>query len=138
MRKSAIVACVLSAVLLTGCVSIRVGTEKNPSRLQVKGLATGFVSLDGFQHYSGTILKFGLLSESEGPSEVASVELWPVMNVGVGLVGARIQLLPIHVGLGVLWYKPELKGAHGKAPHAPPPPPAPAPPAPPTPEPPEK
>ena len=120
MKKSAVVACVLSVVLLTGCVSFRVGTEKNPSRLQVKGLATGFVSLDGFQHYSGTILKFGLLSESEGPSEIASVELWPVMSVGVGLVGARVQLLPIQVGLGVLWYKPELKGAHGEAPHKPP------------------
>jgi len=145
MRKLAVVACMLSAVLMTGCISIQVGTERNSSGLQIKGLANGYVTLGGIDSYSGKILKFGLFSGSEGSGEVASLDLWPMFGVGVGVVGARVQVLPLQVGLGTLFYEPKPKVSHKPAearklaPSAPtpaPPPPPVVPPAPPPPAPP--
>lgn len=102
---AATVAC--AALLATGCVSLQVGTAPTPARLQVSGLASGYVSLAGLRPYDGTILDMGLFNMAERPGELVSLDLWPVFGFGVGVVGARAHLLMLDVGLGVLWYQPK-------------------------------
>ena len=106
MRGSIVLACV-SASLILGC-SVRVGTRTDSKGIDVSGLAGGYASVNGIRPYDGTILELALFEESHrsGEFEVASVELWPLAGLGVGLAGARAQLLFLDVGLGVIAYKP--------------------------------
>ncbi len=111
MRCVMSVLCVVGVLGLAGCVSLEVGTEKSPSRLEMKGLASGYGSLDGLRPYDGKILRFGLLSESERDGEIASIDVWPLAGVGVGVLGARVRLLLLDLGVGTLWYQPEPRTA---------------------------
>ncbi|MGQ9590431.1 MAG: hypothetical protein ACUVYA_09085 [Planctomycetota bacterium] len=98
----------VSASLLFGC-SLRVGTRSDPGRLDVSGLAGGYVSVNGIRPYDGTIVAVDIFRKSSRSDEfeVASVEVWPVLALGVGLVGARAQLGPLDAGFGVLGYRPQ-------------------------------
>jgi hypothetical protein len=65
------------------------------------------LSLDGLHHYDGTILRLDLLDKATRKGEIVSFELWPLCGFGIGVVGARVQILPVDAGLGVLWYEPK-------------------------------
>ena len=93
-------------ILLTGCVSLTVGAKKSPLRLEADGLGTAYASVKGIHPYNGDILKFGLLDEADGSDDIVSLKLWPLFDVGVGMVGARLQVLPLAVGAGTLFYDP--------------------------------
>ena len=88
MRRLIALGCIMSAVLLSGCVSLQVGTETGPNRLEMKGLADGYVAVEPIPEYDGTILDVGLLQEKYDQWEVASLELWPLLDTGVGAAGA--------------------------------------------------
>lgn len=107
MRKTMFGACAL-ALLLFGC-SLKIGTRSDPEGLSVEGLAGGYASLSGIRPYDGTIIELDFLKRSprSGEFEVASVEVWPVAGLAVGLVGARAQLFVLDVGAGVLAYRPK-------------------------------
>ena len=105
MKASLAGVSLIIAVALTGCVSLEVGTETSPSRLEIKGLANGYASLNGLRAYDGKILRFGLLSKSEREAEVVSFDLWPLAGAGIGVVGARLRVLPLDMGVGALWYE---------------------------------
>ena len=107
IRLSVLGVMVFCSMMLSGCVSMKVGMEKQPSRLQVEGIATGYAALSGIRPYDKTILKAGLFSETERDGEIASIDIWPLGGVGVGLAGGRIQLLSLDVGAGVLFYQPK-------------------------------
>ncbi len=98
----------LCALLLTtaGCISLSVGTKDNPDRLQMEGLANAYVSVNGIHSYDGNILYLGLFSKANRDGEIVSFELWPLTGIGVGLVGVRLQLLPLEIGVGTLFYNP--------------------------------
>ena len=93
-----------------GCVSVKAGTDEGGSGLHISGLVDGYISLDGFRPYDGTILEFGLLNSARR-GEVVSFDLWPLFGFGVGIVGVRTRVLLLDVGVGALFYDP----------HAPPP-----------------
>jgi hypothetical protein len=114
-----IIAGVASAALvawLGGCISLKVGTETPPSCLKIEGLADGYVTLSALHDYNGTILEFGLLNESLRKGEILSLDVWPLAGVGVGVVGARVRVLPLEAGLGVLWYNPKPQAASQEKP----------------------
>jgi hypothetical protein len=108
MLKLATAIC-LASLLLSGCLSISVGTKEDSSSLEMKGLANGYASLNGIRPYDGTFLELGVLKRSRRSHEfeVAYVDLWPFLGVGVGLAGARMQLLFLDIGVGVLAYDPQ-------------------------------
>lgn len=104
-----IVVTFMATLLSSGCVSVRIGTGEEPSALEMKGLANGYASVHGIRPYDGTIFELGILDHSRrsGEFEVVSLELWPVFALGVGLAGARIQVLPFDLGVGALSYDPD-------------------------------
>jgi len=115
-----LVSMTLSVLILGGCVAVRVGTQEEESALRVEGLANGYVSLNGIRPYNGTLLELGLLTGSKRSHafEVVSAEVWPVVGLGVGLAGVRVQLLFLDVGVGVLAYKPAPPDWSEKSPEA--------------------
>ncbi|GEM_PF-1399317 len=106
MRRFIYAIVVLTLFFTTGCISLRIGTSPGRPGAQVSGLVNGYATLDGLHRYNGTIFQFGLFDMSERPGEILSADLWPIAGFGVGLVGARIRILMLDMGLGVLWYDP--------------------------------
>lgn len=102
-----IVLLLMSVFCLVSCFSLSIGTKKDPSRIQMKGLASAYASADWIEPYDGTVMRAGIFSESDRDGEWASVDIWPLGGVGVGLVGARVRLLFFEIGAGVLAYKPQ-------------------------------
>lgn len=96
-------AAVLIAPLFTGCISLTVGTSKETTGLEMNGPATGFADLNGIRPWDGTILRAHLLDDGE----LISLGVWPLAEVGIGLIGARAQVLPLEAGVGMLFYSPE-------------------------------
>lgn len=109
MDKTLILLGVSTSLLFGFGCSIRVGTRGDPGRIDVSGLAGGYVSVNGIRPYDGTIIALDVFRKSPRSREfeVASVEVWPVLALGVGLVGARAQLAPLDAGIGVLGYRPD-------------------------------
>jgi hypothetical protein len=107
MRGSVLLACVSTSLLL-GC-SVSVGARPDSKGIDVSGLAGGYASLNGIRPYDRTIMDLALFESSRRSKEfeVASLEVWPLVGLGVGLAGARVQLLFLDVGLGVIAYDPE-------------------------------
>jgi hypothetical protein len=73
----------------------------------MEGLANGYATLSALHKYNGTILQFDLLSESLREGEIMSLDVWPLAGVSVGIVGARLRVLALEGGLGVIWYNPK-------------------------------
>jgi hypothetical protein len=108
MLKNKLYLCAMCAVLfLTGCVSLKVGPEAEPSSLRMEGLASAYVSTGGIRQYDKTILQFELFSNLGRSGEIVSVDLWPFAGFGLGLVGVRAHVLPLEVGAGILFYPPK-------------------------------
>lgn len=107
MKRSVPLLIVFSVLFETGCMTLKVGTDNGSPPLEVSGLADGYVSLNGIRPYDETIVQASILNWSSRPGELASLDVWPLAGLGVGLVGARFQLLFLDVGLGALIYRPK-------------------------------
>ena len=105
MRKIAVVLLALGLLAMSGCVT-RVGSEGGVSTEGISGLASGYVTLDALPRYNATIFRFAILDMSYEPGELASVDVWPLAGVGVGLIGAWVRVVTIEAGAGLLWYQP--------------------------------
>ena len=97
--------------LVPGCLSVTIGTEDNPKRFQMEGLATAYVAASQLHGYNGKILEFGLFKDTKRDGEIVSLDIWPLAGIGLGIVGARVRVLPIEIGAGALFYKPEAEAA---------------------------
>ncbi len=94
------------AVLLPACTSIRIGTDDPEGRgIRVDGLVDGYANFDGLERYDGEILYAGIFGSAQG-DDLATLDIWPLGGVGVGLAGARVRFLPLELGLGTLGYDP--------------------------------
>ena len=93
------------ALLAGACTSFDVGTEGDVA-LEYEGILDGYVTADGIPEYDGTLLHAGLLGSAAREGELVSVDLWPLGGVGVGLFGVRLQILPLDIGLGTLFFAP--------------------------------
>lgn len=90
---------------MSSCVSLRIGPDSD--FLEMKGLANVYGTFDGLDSWDGhTWFDFGLFTNTDGRSELASLELGPLAAVGVGLLGARVRVLGLEIGLGTLFYNP--------------------------------
>lgn len=102
MRSSPVLSVFFLAA--TGCVSVHIGPDDEFFR--VRGLAHAHGSVGGLDNYDGSILDIGLLTNTRGHGELLSVEVGPFVGFGVGVVGARVRVLPLELGLGVGFYDP--------------------------------
>lgn len=117
-------------VMAAGCMNIQVqgptepepGKELRVLRLDGGKLISSFVAVGKIPDWSGTLLDVGRGSPQRG--EVVSVDLWPILGLGVGIAGVRLRVLPFEVGIGTLFYDPratvkgfekEENGEEGKA-----------------------
>lgn len=106
MVKTAwVVALLCGALLMTGCVSLQVGSDEL-SPPSISTLASAYVGLSGIRPYDGKIVSIGLADMGTRPGEILSFDVWPLFGFGVGIVGARAHVLPVDVGVGALWYQP--------------------------------
>jgi hypothetical protein len=101
----------MTAVLAaaSGC-SLKVGTrngEHSNTALRMRGLVNGYVSVDALRPYDGNILELGVLGASTRHGEIVSVDVWPLVGIGVGVVGVRTRVLVFETGIGVLFYDPK-------------------------------
>lgn len=101
-----LVLAVACCALLCSCVSVKVGARSEPSRLQFEGLGTAYAAISGIRPYDGTIIRLNVVSEENYDGELAAIEIWPVCELGIGLIGARLHVLPVEIGAGILFYDP--------------------------------
>lgn len=88
-----------------GCVGFSVGTDDDEF-FRWRGLGTAYAAVPGIDDYDGKIIRVGLLSRAPAGGQLAGIDVWPLCSIGVGLVGARVRVLPFEVGAGVLLYEP--------------------------------
>lgn len=103
--KPKLLSVALLALSLPSCIGVSVGTD-DEEFFRIKGLGTAYAALPGIDDYDGKIVKIGLLGRSPGGGQLAGVEIWPLLKVGVGFVGAQVRVLPLELGAGVLFYHP--------------------------------
>lgn len=96
----------LVSLLLPGCIGVSVGTDDDEF-FRMRGLGTAYAAVPGIDDYDGKIIRLGLLSRAPEGAQLAGIEIWPLCSVGVGLVGARVRILPFEIGAGVLFYEPK-------------------------------
>lgn len=65
-----------------------------------------YLSTDDLRSYDGDVLRVDILSDRQQPGEIIGLDVWPLMGVGVGLLGARANVGPVGLGLGTLFYRP--------------------------------
>jgi hypothetical protein len=107
--------CALCAVLfLSGGLSLRVAAqaaalevEPGTAGLELPGLASAYVSMNGMGDGDRGIFSAVLFRNLGRGGEIVSVDFWPIVGFGIGFVGARVHVLPVEVGLGVLFYPHE-------------------------------
>ncbi|MHC4513394.1 MAG: hypothetical protein ACYTGW_03340 [Planctomycetota bacterium] len=97
----------LALLLLTPSCIFRVSAEDDPS-LKMSGFGTAYAGYSGFDEWDGSLIQLGLLGGSGRAGEFFSLDIWPLGGVGVGLAGARVRVLPLEIGAGVLFYHPSL------------------------------
>ena len=118
MRTSCVLAAFAFLTAASGCLSVNVGTEKSgPGHVRMGGLVSGLADLNGISAYDGTLLRFGLLTNTPREGELIGLDIWPLAGVGIGFIGARVQLLPLQIGIGTLCYEPEAALNKPKAPN---------------------
>ncbi len=106
-RLAARLAPSLAALALPGCLSLSVRTEAHDPALAVSGIVDGYVTPAALHPYDGHLIDAGLFEgDNLRRGEVAALDIWPLGGVGVGLVGARVRVLPLEIGLGTLFYEP--------------------------------
>lgn len=106
-RRALVAAAPLLLLLATGCAQLSIGTDPSQDAgLEFRGLVNGHANVSGLESYDGELLRAGLLGGADG-DDWATLEIWPLGGVGVGLAGARVRVLPFELGLGTLFYDPE-------------------------------
>ncbi len=96
----------LAALLSAGCtvVDVRGPSDGGPVRgIRSEGLVEGYATYGWARDPS--FLKLELL-DGRSPGALASVDLWYLARVEVGLAGASVGVGPFDVGLGTLFYEP--------------------------------
>lgn len=96
----------LLVAFLPSCIGVSVGTDDDEF-FRMRGLGTAYAAVPGIDDYDGKIIRLGLLSRAPEGAQLAGIDVWPLFSIGVGLVGARVRILPFEIGAGVLFYEPK-------------------------------
>lgn len=100
-----------AACLVSSCT---LSTRSHPPRLQGEGIVEGHIAL-------GIAAEEHLLHASlfggHNDGSLAELVIWKLLRIELGIAGASLTLGPLHLGLGVLAYEPEvprMSGAHSE------------------------
>ena len=91
--------------LACACSIVRVDSSGHPPRIESRGLLKGHAAL-GFSDEEH-LLQLELFDGSSRGA-IADIAVWKLVRVEVGLAGASLGVGPIHLGLGTLFYRPEV------------------------------
>ncbi|MBK8976790.1 MAG: hypothetical protein IPM29_12805 [Planctomycetes bacterium] len=96
----------LLAAGTSGCVSLRFGPSAtgDDDFFQMHGIANAHGGIVAWREHPSYGVEL-LSGFSHG--EVASIDIGPVVGVGVGLAGFRFHLWPLEFGIGTLFYDAE-------------------------------
>ena len=95
----------LVSLLASSCTVLRVDSNHGPPRIESSGVIDSHVAL-GIP--SETHLIHASLFEGASQGAIAELTLWKLFHLELGLAGVAVGLGPIHVGLGVALYEPEI------------------------------
>ncbi len=89
---------------LAGCTVIDLRAHDDPPGVRSKALVSGYATAGWPAEAS--MLSLGIF---DGPSDGAIFyfNLWKLLRVEVGVVGAAVGVGPLDLGLGVLFYEPQ-------------------------------
>lgn len=107
MRIANMFVLLTAMVMLSGCVSFRIGTDTAPPAFKLSLPGSAYADYPGVPKYDGTIMRASLFRGGEYSGELFSLNIWPIGGIDLGLIGARLNLLGGEVGLGTLFYAPE-------------------------------
>ena len=105
IRKLATCAALLG-LTLAGCGSMDVRTDGD-YKIGFEGPLQGYMNTGDIPAYGGEVLSLGWLGGAERSGDVVSMDLWPIGGFGVGLIGARVNILWLDLGLGTGFYDPD-------------------------------
>ena len=106
MRTLTLVAVLGCALLTTGCVKLKLGTDKGPGTWTVEDAGRAYAKYSGIESYNGTIAHARLLSAEHAEGELLSIGIWPLAQLDLGLLGVRAKLLGAEAAAGTLFYRP--------------------------------
>lgn len=91
--------------LLSSCRVLEVDSGAGPPRIESRGIVESHLAL-GIPAESHLLHLDLFDGTSEGA--VAELTLWKLFHLELGLAGLSVGVGPIHLGLGVLFYEPEV------------------------------
>ena len=105
-----------------GCVSLKMGAGSGSSLVRIDGPVSAHVAAE-LPPAPDAVVDVGVLRNTKRDGEVVSVDVWPLFGVGIGVVGARVSVLGLEIGVGSLLYDPDPSAADEteEAPEAAPP-----------------
>lgn len=106
MRIAKLMTLLAAMFMLSGCVSLRLGTG---TEMPVFAPTAGNIYADytGIPGYNGTLFHGSILGGgSADPGELLGFHIWPLGGFDLGLVGARVKVLGAEAGVGTLFYAP--------------------------------
>lgn len=105
VRVGALLAVGVCALLMSGCTVMRVQGRDNAPVIVSDGLIDGHLGfgLSDEKRY----LNVRVLGGSSSGA-LAEVVVWKLLRVEVGAAGFSIGVLPIHLGIGTLFYEPRV------------------------------
>lgn len=111
MRLAKVLIAIPALLVATACTVIRVDSKDRPPRIVSSGLidahvAVGIPSESHLFHFD--------LFDGTSPGAIGEIVIWKLFRLEIGLAGISMSLGPLHCGLGVLAYEPEVPSIGGK------------------------
>lgn len=93
------------SLALTSCAILAVDSGSRPPRLQSEGIVDGHVAFGVRDERHAFHAK---LFDGSSSGSIAEIVIWKLFRAELGLAGASLGIGPIDLGLGVLFYDPEI------------------------------
>lgn len=94
----------LCPLVLASCTVLEIDGDDSLPGLRIEGLVSGHAAF-GMSDEPG--LLEARLFDGPSPGGIASLRISNLFGVEIGLLGAALNLGPVHLGLGTLFYEPD-------------------------------
>ena len=105
MHPAKLTALALAATSLSACSTLNVNLHSTPPEFP-EATFDLHGTTEALGDYDGDIIDASFLGTGARKGELAMIDIWPFVGVGVGPLGARIRILPIEIGVGLGFYAP--------------------------------